>query len=77
MEVGIRIELITVEQCYGVAVHPLTIRATDQFLFSAALFGFEPVQPTEWARLTVLHYGLESIIWLQHALIDSPIRTVK
>jgi hypothetical protein len=42
-----------------------------------ALFGFEPVQPTEWARLTVLHYGLESVIWLQHALIDSPIRTVK
>ena len=30
MEVGIRIELITVVQCYGVAVHPLTIRATDQ-----------------------------------------------
>ena len=25
-------------------------------------FGFEPVQPTEWARLTVRHYGLESII---------------
>ncbi len=36
LEVGIRIELITVEQCYGVAVHPLTIRATDQFLFSTA-----------------------------------------
>ena len=30
--------------------------------YFGALFGFEPVQPTEWARLTVLHYGLKSII---------------
>ena len=25
-------------------------------------FGFEPVQPTKWAKLTMPHYGLESII---------------
>ena len=36
LEVGIRIELIT-SQCYGFAIHPLTIRATDQFLFTTAL----------------------------------------
>ena len=35
LEVGIRIELIT-SQCYGFAIHPLTIRATNQFLFTTA-----------------------------------------
>lgn len=52
--------------------HPVTLYGLEDrddtealFLFSGALFGFEPVQPTKWARLTVLHYGLKSM-WKQN-----------
>ena len=37
LEVGMWIEHITL-QCYGFAIHPLTIRATDQFCFWCSLW---------------------------------------
>lgn len=66
LEVGMWIEHITF-QCYGFAIHPLTIRATDQFLFSTALSkGFEPLSPPtpQWRptlRRCIVHVKTEFV----------------